>query len=42
MGFIKINRAESVEPVKKDDQKIASVTTNKALLQKLREALKGK
>lgn len=41
MAFIKTNRAESYEPVKKDDEKIAAVTKDKTLLEKIKAMAKG-
>lgn len=42
MAFIKTNRAESFEPVKKDDQKVASVKEDKSLLDKVKDTIKGR
>lgn len=41
MAFIKTNRAESYEPVKKDDEKVAKVAKDKSLLDKVKAFAKG-
>lgn len=42
MAFIKTNRAESFEPVKKDDEKVASIKKDKSLLEKVKDTVKGR
>jgi len=41
MAFIKTNRAEEFEPVKKDDLKVAPITKEKSLLDKAKAKIKG-